>query len=106
MRDRIREALKTADLTWFTVMLHWKQHRYVVWLTDNKTWTLDLLSQQAWLFRWSFDNISIWGRTDPNTGVVYIDVGTTTDDLLEAHLLKKFYGQKCFWDTQNQEEVF
>lgn len=105
METIIREALKNADLSWFTEMIKGTQHRFAIGLTNNSERTVELLAQQARFFFDSFDNLTIWGRTDPKTWIVYVDIGTTTDDRLQAHMLKKLFNQQCIYDFVIEETV-
>lgn len=98
--------LSRTDLTWFTELVHWDRLcRYVVGLTNNTERSLQLLQNQIESFQSSFDNLTFGWRTDPQ-GVVFIDVGTSTDSLTEARQLQSRYDQQAIWDIQNQEEIF
>lgn len=103
---RIEEVLASADLSWFTVMLKGEQLRYVVGLTNNKERSVNLLVEQYYFYAQVYDSVSIGWRTDHHTGEVYIDIGTTTDDRLQAHLLKKLHNQQCFRDMEKSEDIY
>lgn len=103
---KIEQVLKKADLTGFTELLAWDRlHRYVVWLTDNKEWTLDLLLAQSWSALFLFNNVTIGGWTNPHWDVL-IDIGTSTDDLQIAKSLQKRFNQQCIRDTVENKEIW
>lgn len=103
---KIETVLKNADLQGFTELLIWDRlHRYVVWLIDNKEWTLNLLVAQSWSALGVFNSVTIGGWTNPHWDIL-IDIGTSTDDLQLAKSLQKRFNQQCIRDTIENKEIW
>ena len=105
MENTIIDALEKSDLTWFTTLLQWDEiHRYVVWLTDNHTRSIELLTAQFKKFSKIYKNITIGGRTN-QAGDVIVDIWTSTDSLYTAFKLWIKYNQDAIRDNVENREV-
>ncbi len=104
LREAIESILNNADLSWFTSLLSGEQWRYVVGLTHNLSWSIDLLVAQARFASVIFESITIGWRTSP-TGAVLIDVGTMVNDLKQALSIGRTYRQQCIRDTVEEKEI-
>lgn len=105
MKEKIDRILKSANYNWFTNILYWKQNRYVIWLTHNKNPSKDLLFNQYLEFKKQFDNLTIWWRLDKKTNIYYIDIGTTTNNLIKAKRLQLAFKQIAIFDLQEMREI-
>lgn len=103
--EHITKILETVDLTWFTALLTWDEvKRYVVWLTDNHTRSLELLEEQFERFSKEYKNLTIGGRTNQN-GEVIVDIWTSTDSMYTAIKLWIKYNQDAIRDDLEKREV-
>lgn len=97
--EELEVILHDADLSGFTAPIKGSCRRYIVWLTHNVVWSVDLLKFQLEYYSKNFDQVSIGGRTDPNTGDVVIDVSTSVESLKIAKLIGVRYNQQEIYDS-------
>ncbi len=102
--EKLGEILARVDLSGFTYCIHWGLKRYVVAFTDNKQWSLQLLTDQANHFAQHFDRINIGWRTSP-TWTVLVDVGTSFDSFEEAMHIARMYSQDAIRDSKGFVEI-
>jgi hypothetical protein len=100
----ILEKISGEDLNGFTKPLKGWLYRYIVWLTHNVFPSESQLQKQYDVFWSLFTTITIGGWRDPE-GVLYIDIGTSTDSLKEALMIGKVFKQQCIWDNDTCKEV-
>ena len=106
LKGRINHILSVSDLSWFTEQLVGEcEWRYVVAMTDNHSWTVDLLVAQASIAVTKHWEATIWGWTSQD-GAVIVDIGITTDNLDEAMRLGKIYSQRAVRDTTEKKEIW
>ena len=77
----------------------------MVAITHNENPEMLLLQNQLTQASNTFDYLTIWGRTDQETEVTYIDIGTSTDDYLEAMNIASKYNQIAIRDNQELKEI-
>lgn len=100
----IKQIIDNGDVNWFTTPVKGELKRYVIALTHNNTLSIEDIESQIKSFH-TLDNINIWGWTDQETNIKYIDVSTSTNDLGEAKLLWKIFNQIAIFDLENLEEI-
>lgn len=103
-QGRLKEILAIEDLTGFTFPLKGDYRRYVVGLTNNYVWSIEILIGQIEFFNQMYDQINIGGRTD-NDWNVMIDVSTSFDSLVLARHVWQLYKQNAVYDTYEWEDV-
>lgn len=103
--EKLESILSVEDLTGFTYPLRGDVWRYVVGLTNNTSRTLDLLLSQAIVLWLIFNSLTIGGRTNHDTGEVFIDVGTSTDKIDYAISLGLKYRQLYIRDSLKMVEI-
>jgi hypothetical protein len=64
-----------------------------------------MLVAQAKCFDKLYSTLTLGGRRKPETGVVYIDIGTTTDDWTIAKALGSFYDQRTIRDSHERVNI-
>ena len=104
-QEKIIEALKVADFSWFTTPLVGELSRYVVAFTHNENVSHSKLEEQANLYAKQFENINIWGWEDIKTWITYIDISTSFDNLDIALSIAKQYNQIAIWDNLEFKEI-
>ena len=105
MKSIIENILKNGDTEWFTELLSWKKERYVIWLTHNTAPSISLLLKQFNLYNKQFNNLTIWGWQDIKTWIYYIDIWTTTNNLIKAKRLQKAFKQIAIFDLVEMREL-
>ena len=103
--EQLGWALANADLSGFTNSLKGEPKRFIIGLTNNVERDLKLLVEQASYFKSFFSTLTIGWWTDTANDKVYIDVGTTLNDLDVALKLAQFFQQQCIWDSFKEEEI-
>ena len=103
--EKIIEAINNNFVVdGFTAPLKWTLKRYIVWLTHNDKHSSSELFKQTNAFS-LLDNINVWGWCDVNTGINYIDISTSTDDINLALSLWKLFNQIAIFDIENLTEI-
>lgn len=104
VKNKIQSILQSVDLTGFTQQIDgWKTKRYIVAFTNNATRSIEKLCKQISQHS-VFDWLTIGGRTDTDWSV-YIDVGTSTNELSQAQAIGNKYGQQAIRDNHEQREI-
>lgn len=115
MRD-ILQILEQVSEAWelggFTRAIKWETKKYIIELTHN-TFIYDAslarisetLETQASELKYEFDILTVWGWVDSKTWALYIDIGTSVDDLEHAKNIGKYYWQLAIWDSEAGEEI-
>ena len=105
LEEGIEFILTNADHSWFTEELcGGGLKRFVVAVTDNQSWTVPLLIEQAKRTMILFWQATIGWWTSPE-GTVVVDIGISTDDLAAAKWIGKAYNQKAVRDSIEKKEI-
>ncbi len=107
MKAKILKALQNSNPNGFTYPLTGEVLRYVVAYTHNENdLSVEELELQA--TKWNvigFENISLWGWTDAETGKRYIDISTSFDSLAQAKYFGNVWKQIAIFDTKESKEI-
>ena len=99
------DILMSNEPKGFTHYLYWPEKRYVIWLTNNIDRSYGLLLEQIELYKSRFKIITLGGRQDPKRSKFVVDIGTATNDLVEAKKRCVLYKQDCIRDSVNWIEL-
>lgn len=109
------KIIQSNNLEGFSVAVKWELKRYVVANTHNEFnfWKgseilikdIDTLTKQANENMYVWDNVTIGGWKDAESGKIYLDAGFSTDDLDYAINCGKYTKQIAIWDNLEQKEI-
>ena len=110
---QILEKVSEAWELWgFTRAIKWETKRYIIGLTHNlfregtsPVEVTEKLETQASELKYEFDILTVWGWVDSKTWEIYIDIGTSVEDLEHAKNIGKYYWQLAIWDSEAGEEI-
>lgn len=101
----LKSIIETWSVDWFTTSIKWKTGRYIIGLTHNdKNIKYKTLINQINNFS-LLENINVWGWTDIQTNIKYIDISSSSDNIVEAKIIWKLFKQIAIFDLVNMEEI-
>ena len=96
--------IERQDKEWFSLPIKGNMNRYIVAMTHNTNVSARRLKQQIKEYN-ILDNVNLWGWTDKETNVQYIDISTSCKSLDFAKKLGKLYKQIAIWDIETMSEI-